>query len=302
LAFVVQLRWPSGVVCPHCSKTRVSFLSSRRIFKCLECRKQFSVKVGTIFEDSALGLNKWLPALWLLANAKNGISSYEVHRALGVTQKTAWFMMHRIRLAMQTKSFRKMRGTVEADETFIGGKRGNMHKSKKECVAPTTGTVHMQAVMGLLERPEGEVETSNVRLAHIPTTRKAPLENHIRANVEHGSSLYTDAHPTYKRLAAVHFGSDYRHAAIDHAVTYAEGAVHTNGMENFWSLLKRTIKGTYISVDPFHLSRYLDEQSYRFNQRSGTDLTRFVGVLRDVISKRLTYKALIGANLSPSTT
>ncbi|MGQ0650001.1 MAG: IS1595 family transposase [Gemmatimonadaceae bacterium] len=301
LAFVVQLRWPSGIVCPHCTETKVSYIRSRRIWKCLACRRQFSVKVGTVFEDSPLGLDKWLPALWLLANAKNGISSYEVHRALGVTQKTAWFMLHRIRLAMRTKSFLKMSGSVEADESFIGGKRGNMHKSKQKRVAPTTGTAHMVAVMGLLERKAG-TKHSTVRLAHVPNTRKAPLEKHIREHVEHGSALYTDAHPTYKRLAAVNFGDDYSHAAIDHAVKYVDGVVHTNGLENFWSLLKRTIKGTYVSVDPFHLFRYLDEQSYRFNERCETDLTRFVGVLRDVIGRRLTYKELISADMTPATT
>ncbi len=301
MAFVVQLRWPSGVHCPHCNGASPSYLTTRRIWKCRECRRQFSVKVGTIFEDSPLGLDKWLPALWLIANAKNGVSSYEIARSLGVTQKTGWFMLSRIRLAMQTKSFAKMSGTVEADESYIGGKRGNMHKSKKARVAATSRTNHMATVMGFLERKVSD-KHSTVRLAHIPTTRKQVFESQIRSNVEQGSSLFTDAHPTYRRLAKINFGGDFKHAAVDHAVTYVDGIVHTNGLENFWSLLKRTIRGTYVSVDPFHLFRYLDEQAYRFNNRCANDRERFVGVLRAVVGKRLTYAALISADMQPSQT
>ncbi|MDQ3696726.1 MAG: IS1595 family transposase [Gemmatimonadota bacterium] len=299
-AFVVQLRWPGGVACPRCGTDSPSLIRSRRIWKCKGCRRQFSVKVGTIFEDSPLGLDKWLPALWLIANAKNGISSYELHRALGVTQKTAWFMLHRIRLAMQSKSFAKMTGTVEADESFIGGKRGNMHKSKRERVTAATGTKHMQAVLGMLERKAG-TKHSTVRLAHVQSTRKAELGQHIHENVEKGSALYTDAHPSYKRLAQIN-PDDYKHAAIDHAIAYVDGQIHTNCLENFWSLLKRTIKGTYVSVDPFHLFRYLDEQARRFNEREITDGERFVNVLRDIVGKRLTYKELISAEMLPATT
>ena len=299
-AFVVQLRWPSGVICPLCAAEKPSYLTTRRIWKCRECKKQFSVKVGTIFEDSPLGLDKWLPALWMLANAKNGISSYELHRALGVTQKTAWFMLSRIRLAMQSKTFQKLSGTVEADESYIGGKRANMHKSKRERVGGG-GAVHMQAVMGLMERKRGE-KHSTVRLAHIPNTRKREMEKQIRENVECGSALYTDAHPTYRRLAAVSFGDEYTHAAVDHAVAYVDGQVHTNCLENFWSLLKRSIKGTYVSVDPFHLFRYLDEQTFRFNNRAASDRERFTDVLRAVLGKRLTYANLISADMLPATT
>jgi len=304
LAFVADLRWPDGVTCIACESKNVSFLTTRRIWKCRECRRQFSVKLGTIFEDSPIGLGKWLPALWMLANCKNGISSYELARALGVTQKTAWFMLHRIRLAMQTKSFQKMGGkrrTIEADETYVGGKRGNMHKAKRTRVAPATGTQHLQAVFGMLERKSSD-KPSAVRLAHIQTTKKHELEQHIRENVAHGSELHTDAHPSYRRLAQISFGEDFKHRAVDHAVAYVDGHVHTNGMENFWSLLKRTIKGTYVSVDPIHLWRYLDEQARRFNERTATDGQRFVSVLRDIIGKRLTYDGLISADTLPATT
>lgn len=298
-AFVVQLRWPNGVSCPRCDTPSPSYLRSRRIWKCKGCKQQFSVKVGTIFEDSPLGLDKWLPALWLLANAKNGISSYELARALGVTQKTGWFMLSRIRLAMQTKSFAKMSGTVESDEAYIGGRRANMHKKRQAQIR--SGHNHMAAVHGMLERKRGD-KHSTIRLAHIPNTRTRGMDERIRANVEPGSNLYTDALATYRNLGKRGWGDDYTHAAVDHAIAYVDGQVHTNGLENFWSLLKRSIKGTYVSVDPFHLFRYLDEQAYRFNNRGLNDLGRFVGVLRAVIGKRLTYAELISADLLPART
>jgi transposase-like protein len=301
-AFVVQLRWPSGVKCPHCDAEKPSYLTTRRIFKCRECRKQFSVKVGTIFEDSPLGLDKWLPALWLLANAKNGISSYELGRSLGVTQKTAWFMLSRIRLAMQTKSFAKLSGTVEADETFVGGSMKNMHQSKKDRLGnPKGGSGHKEAVMGMLERKSSD-KHSTVRLAHVPTVRKDAIDKQVRAHVEKGSNIYTDALETYTKLAAFQWRDTYAHAAVNHAIKYVDGQVHTNGLENFWSLLKRSIKGTYVSVDPFHLFRYLDEQSYRFNNRQENDLARFVGVLRGIVGKRITYAELISADMQPART
>lgn len=301
LAFVVQLRWPNGVVCPRCGGDHPSFLTTRRIWKCRVCRMQFSVKVGTIFEDSPLGLDKWLPALWLLANAKNGISSYELARALGVTQKTGWFMLSRIRLAMQTRSFAKMSGTVEADETYIGGKRANMHKSKQARLPQKTGFAHMESVLGLLERKAGE-KHSTVRLAHIGNTRKETLNAHVDQHVAKGSEVFTDAHPSYRRLGQTLWSDDYRHAAVDHAIEYVNGKVHTNSLENFWSLLKRSIKGTYVSVDPIHLFRYLDEQAFRFNNRKVSDLVRFSRALKDVLGKRLTYNELISADMAPATT
>jgi transposase-like protein len=301
LAFVAQLRWPNGAVCVHCGETAPMFLATRRIWKCRVCRKQFSVKVGTIFEDSPLGLDKWLPALWMLANCKNGISSYELHRALGVTQKTAWFMLHRVRLAMRTMSFVKMSGEVEADESFIGGKSKNMHKSKRERVSSKGGASHMEAVLGLLERKASD-KHSTIRLAHVDNTRKHSLDPHIRQHVEKGSTVYTDSHPTYKRLAEAHWGTDYNHAAVDHAIRYVDGQVHTNGLENFWSLLKRSIKGTYVSVDPFHLFRYLDEQAHRFNNRLASDGERFIDVARNIVGRRITYEEHISADMKPATT
>jgi transposase-like protein len=257
------------------------------IWRCNGCRKQFSVKVGTIFEDSPLSLTKWIPAMWLIANAKNGISSYELHRALGVTQKTAWFMLHRIRLAMQNGTLEKLGEDVEIDETYIGGKARNMHKEVRAKKITGTGGKDKAVVFGMLERG-GEV-----RLQHVERPRKKTLEAIINQTILPGSRVYTDALQSYNGL-----GNWYRHQVIDHSVAYVEGLVHTNGMENFWSCLKRTINGTYVSVEPFHLHRYLDEQAFRFNERKGTDADRFFTVASQVSGKRLTYKRLTGKELA----
>ncbi len=293
LSFLAQLRWPEGARCVHCSADRPSFLKTRRIWKCRACKTQFSVKLGTIFEDSPLGLDKWLPALWLIANAKNGISSYELHRALHVTQKSAWFMLHRIRLAMRAKSFEKLNGTLEIDESYIGGKAGNMHKAKRERVLKHPQKAKA-AVVGILRR--GAKGTSSVRAAVTHEVTKPALQRYVREHIEAGSTVYTDAYLSYKGL-----DRDYVHDTIDHGIAYVRGETHTQGLENFWSLLKRTIKGTYVSVDPFHLLRYLDEQVYRFNARKRTDGERFREVIRQIIGKRVTYSALIGKDLSPAT-
>lgn len=288
LSFVANLRWPTGPICPRCGGVDPLFLKTRRLWKCRACKKQFSVKVGTIFEDSPIGLDKWLPALWMVVNCKNGVSSYEIARALGVTQKTAWFMAHRIRLAMQTGTFKKMSGEVEADETFIGGRARFMHKDKRAKRPTGVGGIRKAAVMGLLERhgPDGH---SVVKLKMMPNVSRGYLLPEVRANVAPKAEVFTDAYAPYTGLAA-----DYIHKVIDHAEAYAEGKVHTNGLENFWSLLKRGIKGTYVSVEPFHLFRYLDEQAYRFNARKADDLRRFVRAVHGIVGKRVMYQALIG--------
>ena len=289
LGFMKSIRWPDGVVkCPRCGSENVSFLATRRIWKCKSKheKQQFSVKVGTVLEDSPIGLDKWLSAFWLIANAKNGISSYELHRSLGVTQKSAWFMLHRIRLAMQNESAEQFSGRVEADETFIGGKARNMHADKKAHVKP--GMVGKVAVMGLLERNSPE-RASRIKVRIVRNVRRHGLQNEIKKEVVKGSELYTDALPSYSGLE-----QEYIHKVIDHAECYAKGHVHTNGLENFWSLLKRGIRGTYVSVEPFHLFRYLDEQSFRFNERKDNDAGRFVKVVGGILGKGLRYAKLIG--------
>ena len=292
---VEAIRWPDGVVkCPTCGSEHVAYLATQRRYKCYgkHPKAQFSLKVGTIFEDSALPLEKWLPALWLLTTCKNGISSYELARALGVTQKTAWFMLSRLRLALQPEEGGKIGGGVEVDETFIGGRARFMHQSKKRRVLKgTTGWKGKVAVMGLLERNSTEGH-STIRTRIVSTTRKNVLQPIVHANVEKGSPVYTDANYSYEGLA-----DSFVHGVIDHAEKYVDGQIHTNGCENFWSLLKRSIKGTYVSVEPFHLFRYLDEQAFRFNKRKLTDAARFTIALAGVLGKRLTYTALTGSEL-----
>jgi len=291
VGYLVRRRWPNGVICPICGSDSVSALNpTRRTWKCAthHPKREFSVKVGTIFEDSPIGLDKWLAAVWMLTNCKNGISSYEVGRALGVTQKSAWFMMHRIRLALQDEAFGKLSGEVEVDETFIGGKARNMHVDKRERRITGTGGKDKTAVLGMLER-DGKVRTMVVG-----SRRKKPLQQEVRNHIAAGTALYTDALQSYDGLS-----QDYAHQVIDHAEQYVDGRVHTNGLENFWSLLKRGINGTYVSVEPFHLFRYLDEQAFRYNYRATEnnpmkDGDRFHLAVSHIVGKRLTWDKLTG--------
>lgn len=281
--FVVNLRWPDGPVCPFCQGKAHSFVSTRKTWQCKTCKKQFSVKKGSIFEDSPIKFEKWLLAMWFIVNAKNGISSYELGRSLGVTQKTAWFMNHRIRVAMRTGSFEKLGDDVEADESGIGGLAKNMHKHIRARRITGTGFANKTIVAGVLERG------GNIRLSIMPDTERATLHDFIHSNVLKGCNLYTDAHKGYSGLAAW-----YTHRIVDHAVTYVVGNVHTNGLENFWSLFKRSVRGTYASVEPYHLHRYLDEYSFRFNNRKANDGERFLSLAVRTSGKRLTYSSLIG--------
>jgi transposase-like protein len=283
--YLVARRWPNGVICPRCGSKDVLFLEKYNRWHCRAKHEapQFTLKTGTIMEESPIGLDKWLAAMWQIVNCKNGISSYEVAKAIGITQKSAWFMDHRIRLALMTGSFEKLSGHVEADETFIGGKARNMHLSKRQRRITGTGGKDKTAVMGMLKRG-GEVRT-----VVVGSRRKHVLQEEVKKHVEAGAALYTDALLSYDGLA-----SDYAHQVIDHAVKYVDGNVHTNGLENFWSLLKRTIAGTYVSVEPFHLFRYLDEQAYRFNNRRMTDADRFDIAVKGIVGKRLTFDQLTG--------
>lgn len=293
--FVKQMRWGDGpVICPTCGRDDVRDIPTRKMWECRSKhpRRQFSVKVGTIFEGSPVGLDKWLAAVWMIANAKNGVSSYEIARSIGVTQKTAWFMMHRIRLAMDSDSDGKFSGKVEVDETFIGGLARFMHKGVRERKIKGTGGVGKVAVMGLLER-HGPDRQSRIRTQIVKNRRKRTLANEVRNNVEPGSQVFTDALRSYDDL-----DRDFVHQVINHAEEYVRGQVHTNGVENYWSLLKRAIRGTYVSVEPFHLSRYLDEQAFRFNTRKATDFERFSTVLATATGRRLTYGTLTGTAAS----
>jgi transposase-like protein len=290
--YLAVRRWPNGVICPICGSDGVStFNPKRHTWKCAKHhpKREFSVKVGTLFEESPIGLDKWMAATWMMTNCKNGISSYEIARDLKVSQKTAWFMSHRIRLSLQDEFFgSKLNGEVEVDETFIGGKARNMHVSERKRRITGTGTKDKTAVMGILERG------GKVRASVVPSRRKTVLQEEVRKHVTAGAALYTDALLSYNGLA-----SEYAHQVVDHATQYVDGRVHTNGLENFWSLLKRGISGTYVSVEPFHLFRYLDEQVFRYNNRGTrehkvTDADRFNLAISKIFGKRLTFAALTG--------
>ncbi len=297
--FLLTLRWADGKVkCPQCGSEKVTYLQTARLWKCYAShdRPKFSLKTGTIMEDSPIGIDKWLTAMWLIVNCKNGISSCEIARDLGITQKSAWFLDHRIRAALHSGTFEKFTGKVEVDETFIGGKARNMHIEKRMRRITGTGTKDKVPVMGILKRG------GNVVATVVPNRKKKALQGEVRKHVEAGSALYSDALKSYQGLA-----SEYAHQVIDHAVAYVDGEVHTNGMENFWSLLKRSISGTYVSVEPYHLFRYLDEQTFRYNNRKDaqgetlTDFDRFKMAASQIVGKRVTWDQLTGKGLDLQT-
>jgi len=294
--FMIFVRWPDGTPrCPYCGAAKLTWMAKANVYRCYGDHKKqkFSLKIGTIFEDSPIGLDKWLPALWLLCNSKNGISSYELSRSLGVTQKTAWFMLHRIRLAMESGSFKKMGFSgkpVEVDETFIGGKMKNMHANRKAKMNLALRGDHKIPVMGLLDR-----YTKQVRAKVVPNVTRATLQAEILKNVVPVGKVYTDAHAGYDGLKAAHFV----HETVNHMEEFVRGQIHTQGIENFWALLKRGLNGTYVAVEPFHLDRYVTEQVFRYNNRATkdnplTDADRFMLAASQIQGKRLTYAELTG--------
>jgi transposase-like protein len=296
--FMIELRWADGKVrCPQCGSDKVTYLANAKLYKCYgdHPKPKFSMKVGTIFEDSPIGLDKWLSGLWLLVNCKNGISSYEIGRDLGISQKSAWHLAHRLRFALHHGSFEKFSGHIEADETFIGGKARNMHASKRARRITGTGGKDKVPVMGILERGK-DGKSSKVRTTVVPNRKKHAIQSEVRKHVEAGSALYSDALRSYDGLEG-----EYAHQVIDHAMQYVDGNVHTNSLENFWSLLKRSISGTYVSVEPYHLFRYLDEQAYRFNSRKEMDdFDRFKLAASQIVGKRLTWNEVTGKGLGLS--
>jgi transposase-like protein len=298
---VAMMRWPNGAVCGYCDTDKPYYLKAQKRWKCRKCRKQFSVKVNSIFEDSPIKLQKWLPALWLIVNCKNGVSSYEIARDLGVTQKTAWFMLQRLRLALRSRDFGfKIGGPegVESDETFIGGNPQKMHKDRRSRMniahyaTPKADRPHWPnkvTVHGLYDR-----ESRQVRAKMVPNAKRETLQAEILNSVNLGSKLFTDEATSYRGMEA-----HYVHETVTHVDQYVRGQVHTNCLENFWSLTKRTLRGTYVAVEPFHLDRYLDEQVFRFNNRATKDnplddADRFYIALANVANKRLTYAEVTG--------
>jgi transposase-like protein len=292
---VANLRWPDGIpTCPKCIGKDHYYLATQKRWKCKKCGRQFSVKVGTIFEDSPISLDKWLTALWMLINCKNGVSSYEIAKAIGITQKSAWFVLHRLRFALRDRSFTKLGGTesgsVEVDETFIGGSLKNMHKEKRARYDMIAGSKGKTVVMGMLDR-----DVRKVRAKVIPNVKRETLQKEILSTIKRGSTVYTDEWYGYSEVR-------YRfvHDVVNHSETYVRGQVHTQGIENFWALLKRTLRGTYVAVEPFHLDRYLDEQVFRYNHRKNadggklTDADRFNAALPGIAGRRLTFAELTG--------
>ncbi|MDQ1453959.1 MAG: hypothetical protein QOK38_3825 [Acidobacteriaceae bacterium] len=289
----VEYRWPGGnVTCPRCGQSKHSFVKTRRLWFCYVCKKQFTVKVGTVMEDSPLGLDKWMIAIWMLANCKNGISSYELAKVLGIRQNSAWFMLHRIREAMTSEDGGKMgnSGPVEVDETHIGPKPQKMHRSRRLKVHGADRKETTAIVMGMLDR-----DARQIRAKVIPNIKRETLQNAILDQIEKGSTVYTDGYPAYDRLAAQQF----IHETVNHVGEYVRGQIHTQGIENFWSLLKRGLRGTYVAVEPFHLDRYVTEQVFRYNNRATrdnplNDADRFAFLMSQVAGKRLTYATLTG--------
>jgi transposase-like protein len=302
---VATLRWPDGPSCPACEKREHYYLKTQKRWKCKECGRQFSVKLGTIFEDSPLSLDKWLCALWMLVNDKNGISSYEVSRALGLTQKSAWFMLHRLRLALRSGSMEKLGGPdseIELDETYVGGSVRNMHKGRKLRINQARNQLNnvtvsnpgrysnKTPVFGVFDR-----EQRKIRATVVPRVKRDVLQAQILNQVQIGSKVYTDQSVVYDGLA-----KEYAHEVVNHLQHYVSGRVHTNGLENFWSLLKRGLNGTYVSVEPFHLFRYVDEQVFRYNNRKDVtgeklnDADRFNLALSQIAGKRLTFAEVTG--------
>jgi transposase-like protein len=294
--YALNLRWPNGTVtCPRCGGEKHSFIKTRKIWYCNPCKKQFTLKVGTIFEDSPIGLDKWMTAFWMLTNCKNGISSYEMARNIGVTQKSAWFMLQRIREVLKPEKGRKIGGSpknqVEIDETYVGGRAKNMHTKRR--IAYQQGD-KKAVVMGMRTR-----NTREVRAMVIPNAKRETLQNKILEHVGWGAHIYTDQHVGYEGVDAAHV---FVHKTVNHMNEYVRGEVHTNGIENFWSLLKRTLKGTYVAVEPYHLDRYLAEQVFRFNNcgQKMNDTKRFEKAMGNVAGCRLTYAELIGTGSATS--
>lgn len=285
--YFVAVRWPHGIACPRmgCGSASVQYIKTRKLWRCKDCKREFTAKVGTIFEDSPLPLTKWLPAVWMISAARNGISSCELARALGVTQKTAWFMLHRIRLAMRSETFEKLEGEVEVDETFIGPKYKSQNRRPLEDEKEKRGhkgpAYRRVTVLGMRERG------GKVRAWVVKKQSDAGPAPKGWDNITAGSTVYTDALQSYHLLK-----HDYVHHVINHAEKYVDGKVHTNSIENFWGVLKRTIGGTYICPRPKHLDAYLDEQIFRYNEREENDGPRFMKAAKMADGKRITYAQL----------
>ncbi|WP_374309153.1 IS1595 family transposase [Methylocella sp.] len=277
------IRWRDGEFCPHCGDNRVYHFSDRKTFKCGACKARFSIKVGTIFEDTKLPLRKWFMAIWLITNHPKGIASVTLAKDLKITQKTAWFVLHRLRHAARAASFNApLKGDVEADTTFVGGKEKNKHADKK--TPGSQGGANKAVVLGVIER-DGEL-----RAEHVGDAKAKTLQGNIRRNVKAGSAVLTD-----EDSAFIGLDRDFNHLTVNHSkgeYVRLGGFVHTNGIESVWALLKRQIVGIHHRVSPKHLQRYVDEMTWRFNRRE-MRVTPRMNDMFACVEGRLTYKALI---------
>jgi len=284
--YLESIRWPNGPVCPHCGESERKPYplksNTRKLYKCAACRKQYTVTVGTIFEGSHIGLHKWLLAFYLLCSSKKGMSAHQLHRMLGITYKSAWFMAHRIRYAMEQPPFAKpLSGVVEADETYVGGKERNRKRQDKQ--KKTGRGTNKTPVVVLVERGG---PARSFRMANVTGLE---LKGAIRRNVAKESRIMTDSFKSYRGLSKEFASHEY----VSHSDgEYVRGEVHTNTAENYFSILKRGIDGTYHHISEAHLPRYLAEFDFRYNNRANMgvdDAERTRRALAGVVGKRLTY-------------